>query len=55
MQVYEMLDLISRHNDEIKWIRLVVYIRDNVIFDRKYELENTEDMMCWIDVKMQGR
>ena len=49
-----MLDLKARYNDEIKWSRLVVYVRDNVRFERRGELENTENVMCWIDMKLQN-
>lgn len=33
----------------------MVYVRNDVKYDRRGYLENDTDAMCWIDVKMEGK
>ena len=54
IQDYKMLEVKVRANAAIKMSQLVVYVKDNIKYDRQNELENDEDTMCYMDVKLEG-
>ena len=51
---YELLKLRSIDNKDIKMSRLVVYIRKDVNYKRRLDLENKNDSALWLDIKMKG-
>ena len=51
---YEILHLNALNNLEIKMSRVVVYVRSDVRFNRRSDLENNTDASLWIDLLMKG-
>ena len=45
----------ARDKDEIRMSWIVVYVRDDVRYDRREHLENDKDAMYWMDIKMDGK
>ena len=51
---YELLTVRAMQNQQIKMSRIVVYIRKDVQYIRRENLENDVDSAIWLDVKFKG-
>ena len=47
---YELLKTKSIENENMRYSRIVIFIRRDVSYKRRYDLENDVDSMIWIDI-----
>ena len=51
---YELLKTKSLENENMRYSRIVIFIRRDVSYKRRYDLENDVDSMIWIDILFKG-
>ena len=51
---YKLLKTKSLENVNMRYSRIVIFIRKDVRYERRYDLENNVDSMIWIDILFKG-